>query len=94
VSVPLIITGTVLLMIHETVGAVILKLGATSLDLLWPYLESLAGMDSLLYMLPQPSGFGLVMALAGIAMMGNLRTPFAARGKTYGLRSWSESGRT
>ncbi len=82
VSVPMVIVGTVLLIIHEATGSIVLQLGALSLEILWPFLEYLSSLNILLLPLPQPSVAVLLAAIAGTAM---ILMPAGVPGKWLGV---------
>ncbi len=69
ISVPLILSGTALLMLYEPVATLFLDAGANSLDMLWPLLGYLADFDKLLVAVPQASIITLVATLIGVALL-------------------------
>lgn len=69
VSIPVIIMGMVLLLVHTPSGTILLLMGGKTLDLLWQFLTWLEGMDVLQSALPQTSPWVVLIACLGAALL-------------------------
>ena len=69
VVVPLALIGTLIFTISETVGGVLLDISARLLDLIWPGLEWLAGLEFALWQQHQPVAWTLPVAIAGVLLL-------------------------
>lgn len=69
ISVPLILTGTALLMLYEPVATILLDAGGNSLDMLWPLLGYLANFDQMLVSVAQVSIITPVVTIIGVALL-------------------------
>jgi len=68
IVVPVALTGTLLFSISETVGVWLLQIAASLMDLVWPWLNALAGLEHALWQQHQPVAWTLVPALFGLAI--------------------------
>ena len=82
VVVPLALIGTLVFTISETIGGVLLDTSARLLDLIWPVLEWLAGMEFSLWQQHQPVAWTLPVAIAGVLL---LFVPRGIPGRWLGL---------
>jgi len=80
--VPTALVGTVLLPVSATAGGWLLQLAAAMMDILWPALSWLGGLDFALLRLHQPLAWTLVPATAGLLL---LLAPRGFPGKWPGL---------
>ena len=81
VVVPLALVGTLIFTVSETVGEVLLDTAARLLDLIWPGLEWLAGLEFALWQ-QQPVGWTLPVAITGVLL---LCVPRGISGRWSGL---------
>jgi competence protein ComEC len=82
VTMPLLLAGTVLLVVHSEIALIILQAGMTSLDIIWVYLEFLANWQIGPLALPEPAISTMVVAVLGITL---LLMPKAMPGKYLGV---------
>ena len=68
IIVPVALTGTLLFSISETVGVWLLQIAASLMDLVWPWLNGLAGLEHALWQQHQPVAWTLVPAFIGLAI--------------------------
>lgn len=66
ITVPLSLLGGLLLLVWEDMAYWTLWLAALSLDMLWPLLNSLSRLDTLLWITPKPPTWTLLPALIGL----------------------------
>jgi competence protein ComEC len=69
VVVPLALIGTLVFTISESVGGALLNASAWLLDLIWPGLEWLAGLEFALWQQHQPVVWTLPVAIAGVLLI-------------------------
>lgn len=69
ISVPLVILGTILLMIHETTGTLLLHTGTISLEILQQVLHYLSLAEMLLVTIPQHSAGAVFAAVIGCLLL-------------------------
>jgi len=82
VSVPLVLGGSILSLINEALGKIIIDLGANSLDLIWPVLESIAKVKASIMYVATPSLVVLIAAFIGVAL---LLLPKGLPGRSLGV---------
>lgn len=68
-SVPLILAGCAVLPLHGYTGELLLRLTLWTLDLLWPFLEAITGLDFNLVTLPAPTLPVLLLAAGGVVVL-------------------------
>jgi competence protein ComEC len=68
-TVPLILLGSVLHYINESMGAWLLETGVKSLDLLWPFLQKLADLEFNLVTFAAPSRFSAIAIFCGVFLL-------------------------
>jgi len=68
-TVPLVLSGTILLPFHEPLASILLLSAARSLDMIWPLLEYLSVHNAILFSVPDASFLILVAALFGVVLM-------------------------
>jgi competence protein ComEC len=69
ITVPLVLSGTGVMLIHETAGKYLLEAGGWTLDLVWPLLEYLASLDQFMVTVARPPVLALVAAITGTALL-------------------------
>ncbi|MFQ5659873.1 MAG: DNA internalization-related competence protein ComEC/Rec2 [Gammaproteobacteria bacterium] len=69
VSVPLILGGSTLLWLNESLGRLLLEWGSDSLDLIWRFLEIIAGVKAGVLPVPTPMLPVLLAAFIGVALL-------------------------
>lgn len=68
-TVPLVLSGTVLLPIHEPLASILLLSAIRSLDMIWPLLEFLSVHSPILFSVPHASFLILIAALIGVVLL-------------------------
>ena len=69
VVVPVALTGTLLFSISETAGVWLLEMAARLMDLVWPWLNGLAGLEHAFWQQHQPVAWTLLPAFFGLAIL-------------------------
>jgi len=69
VVVPVALTGTLLFVISETAGIWMFEAAAGLMDLVWPWLHGLAGLEHALWQQQQPLAWTLIPAIIGLAIL-------------------------
>ena len=69
IVVPVALVGTLVFSLGETAGEWLLKIAAELMDLVWPWLEDLAGLEFALGQQHQPVAWTLVPAFIGLAIL-------------------------
>ena len=69
IVVPFALVGTLVFSFSETAGEWLLKTAAELMDLFWPWLDGLAGLEFSLWQQHQPVAWTLVPAFIGLAVM-------------------------
>jgi competence protein ComEC len=67
--VPVALTGTLLFSVSETAGVWLLQIAADLMDLVWPWLNGLAGLEHALWQQHQPVAWTLIPAFLGLAVL-------------------------
>jgi competence protein ComEC len=68
IVVPVALTGTLLFSVSETAGVWLLEIAARLTDFVWPWLNSLAGLEHALWQQHQPVPWTLLPAFVGLAI--------------------------
>ena len=69
IVVPVALTGTLLFTVSETAGVWLLEVAARLMDLVWPWLSGLAGLEHALWQQHQPVAWTLIPAFFGLAIL-------------------------
>ena len=69
IVVPVALVGTLVFSLNETAGEWLLKIAAELMDLVWPWLNGLAGLEHALWQQHQPVAWTLVPAIVGLAIL-------------------------
>jgi competence protein ComEC len=69
ITVPLVLFGSVVVWLNNSIGSWFLQLGTVSIDLFWPLLEKLAGLDFSVMALAQPTVAALMAAVVGVVLL-------------------------
>jgi len=69
IVVPLALVGTLVFSLSETAGEWLLKTAADLMDLIWPWLSGLAGLEFALWQQHQPVAWTLAPAFIGLAIL-------------------------
>ena len=68
IVVPVALTGTLLFIVSETGGIWLLEIAARLMDLVWPWLKGLGGLEHALWQQHQPVAWTLIPAFIGLAI--------------------------